>query len=106
MGYTTNFRGEFRISPPLTEEHRAYLTAFAGSRRMLRDAALAGERPDPVREAVGLPVSRVCGASGCPTAMGLRWCGTVVRSSTATSRGWSTWSPTYWGRWGIGSTGR
>lgn len=56
MGYTTNFRGEFRISPPLTEEHRAYLTAFAGSRRMLRDAALAGERPDPVREAVGLPV--------------------------------------------------
>lgn len=56
MGYTTDFWGEFDVEPPLTNEHRAYLTAFAGTRRMKRNAEITATYPDPLREAVGLPV--------------------------------------------------
>lgn len=56
MGYTTDFYGEFDVSPVLTPKHYAYLTAFAGTRRMKRNAALTAALPDPLREAVGLPV--------------------------------------------------
>lgn len=56
MGYTTDFAGVFRTDKPLTAAHRAYLQAFNETRRMRRDAALTALRPDPVREAAGLPV--------------------------------------------------
>ena len=61
MGYTTDFYGEFDITPALKPEHKAYLEAFAFIRHMARDEAKAAELPDPVREAVGLPV----GPEGC-----------------------------------------
>lgn len=56
MGYTTEFSGEWRITPPLKEEHRAYLDQFSTSRRMKRDPKVTASIPDPIREAVGLPV--------------------------------------------------
>lgn len=59
MGYTTNFSGEFSISPPLSSAHRAYLQAFSDIRHMDRNEfklAVPGEFPDPIREAVHLPV--------------------------------------------------
>lgn len=56
MGYTTDFEGEFTITPPLQGKHRAYLHAFANTRRVQRDASKTAARPDPVREAVGLGV--------------------------------------------------
>lgn len=56
MGYTTDFHGEFALDKPLTPAHKAYLEAFAETRRMKRDAAKTATLPDPVREAVGLPV--------------------------------------------------
>ena len=56
MGYTTYFDGEFRLSPTLTAEHAAYLTAFASTRRMARDATATTLRSDPLRAATGLPV--------------------------------------------------
>jgi hypothetical protein len=40
----------------LRPEHAAYLKLFNETRRMKRDAAVAARLPDPVREAVGLPV--------------------------------------------------
>jgi hypothetical protein len=40
----------------LNPEHAAYLTAFSQTRRMRRDKAKARLLPDPVRQAVGLPV--------------------------------------------------
>lgn len=58
MGYTTDFSGAFTVTPQLTPEHRAYLAAFAGTRRMKRDATKAAALPDPVREAVGLPIGK------------------------------------------------
>lgn len=56
MGYTTDFDGEFTLDKPLTAAHVAYLTAFAQTRRMRRDAAITATLPDSLRDAVGLPV--------------------------------------------------
>ena len=36
MGYTTEFTGEFNITPPLKREHEDYLKAFAKIRHMQR----------------------------------------------------------------------
>ena len=46
------------MDPPLKPEHKAYLAAFAETRRMARDEALAAKEPDPIREAAGLPVGK------------------------------------------------
>lgn len=58
MGYTTEFDGSFAVTPALKPEHKAYLEAFANTRRMERDpnkiTLLA--LPDPIRKAVGLPL--------------------------------------------------
>jgi hypothetical protein len=56
MGYSTDFEGRFTVTPPLSEAQRAYLTAFSETRRMARDDRKTEARPDPLREAVGLPV--------------------------------------------------
>ena len=56
MGYTTYFQGEFGLDRPLTEEHAAYLRKFNNTRRMGRDSDKAVELPDPIREAVELPI--------------------------------------------------
>jgi len=56
MGYTTDFTGQWTVSPALTEPHRLYLTQFAETRRMGRDEAKAELLPDPLRLAVGLPI--------------------------------------------------
>lgn len=56
MGYSTDFWGDFSVTPTLTPEHAEYLRAFSRTRRMKRNAIETEKRPDPVREAVGLPV--------------------------------------------------
>lgn len=56
MGYTTNFSGTFRVEPPLTPAHRDYLKEFNNTRRMKRDPEKTKNYPDPLRDAVGLPV--------------------------------------------------
>lgn len=56
MGYETRFEGAFAIEPALSPQQRDYLTLFARTRRMLRDAEITAGRPDPVRLAAGLPV--------------------------------------------------
>lgn len=61
MGYHTDFTGEFTITPPLTPEQVAYINAFSRTRRFTRHADQVAQIPDPVREAVGLPV----GQGGC-----------------------------------------
>ncbi len=56
MGYHTEFRGEFRVTPALSRAHREYLSAFSEIRHMRRDATCLEGVPDPLRQAVGLPV--------------------------------------------------
>lgn len=56
MGYTTDFSGEFDISPAIKPEHEKYINTFSHTRRMQRDPSKVESLPDPVRAAVGLPV--------------------------------------------------
>ena len=61
MGYSTFFTGKFGISPALTVKQRDYLRAFSDTRRVTRNPRLLAGLPDPLREAVGLPL----GPDGC-----------------------------------------
>jgi hypothetical protein len=56
MGYTTDFEGQFNISPAMKLEHIEFINKFSDTRRMARNALAAGKLPDSVREAAGLPV--------------------------------------------------
>jgi len=58
MGYTTDFCGQFEVSPPMKKEHKDYLNEFNGTRRMARDAAKAEKMSDPIRIAAGLPIGQ------------------------------------------------
>jgi hypothetical protein len=61
MGYSYEFEGRFRVQPALTAAHREYLRRFADIRRVKRNRTLLRSIPDPLREAVGLPI----GPDGC-----------------------------------------
>ena len=54
MGYTTTFTGKFTCTPALNADQVAYLQALCNTRRMKRSGA--SQLPDPLREAVGLPL--------------------------------------------------
>jgi hypothetical protein len=56
VGYTTDFDGDFEITPELKPEHLAYINQFAETRRMKRNAKAAELLPDPIRIAAGLPI--------------------------------------------------
>jgi hypothetical protein len=56
MGYHTDFKGHFTFDHPLTDAQREYLTKFNQTRRMKRNSFKVETFPDPVRNAVGLPV--------------------------------------------------
>ena len=61
MGYTTDFMGDWEVTPPFKPEHRDYLRAFASTRRMKRNPHILEGKPDPKRRAVNLPI----GDEGC-----------------------------------------
>jgi hypothetical protein len=48
--------GQIDLDRPLSPAHKLYLDTFSKTRHMLRDATVAAAFPDPVREAVGLPI--------------------------------------------------
>lgn len=56
MGYSTDFFGKFHLDCPLTKEQNTYLTKFGASQRMKRNPEILKGMPDPLREAVGLPI--------------------------------------------------
>jgi hypothetical protein len=71
MGYTTDFSGKFKVTPPLKPEHKEYLKQFNETRRMKRDPEKALELPDPIRHAVALPIGdEGCYFVGAPGFMG------------------------------------
>lgn len=61
MGYHTDFYGRFTLDRPLVPQHKAYLDAFANTRRMKRQASQTATYPDPIRKAVGLPIGEDAG---------------------------------------------
>ena len=58
MGYETSFSGKFKLDKLLSAAHKAYLVKFNDTRRMKRNEQITAARPDPIREAVGLPVGK------------------------------------------------
>lgn len=56
MGINTIFEGEFTLDRLLAPHHYHYLRQFNISRRMKRSIFLLHGQPDPMREAVGLPL--------------------------------------------------
>lgn len=56
MGYSTEFNGRLKLDRKMEDHHAEYLRLFSRTRRIQRDECLTYDRPDPVREAVGLPV--------------------------------------------------
>lgn len=101
MGYTTEFRGSFKLDRPLAIEHKTYLEKFAETRRMNRDAGIASGFPDPVREAAGLPI----GENACNFTGGLGFCGQDGDPSVLNHNSpppgqpglWCQWVPDYGG---------
>ena len=56
MAYCTNFVGRFELNRQLTEAEYAYLLEFSYTNRIKRDCNIFNLIPDPIREAVGLPL--------------------------------------------------
>ena len=54
MGYDTTFTGEFNLDKPLDPRHKAYLDAFANTRRVTRDPVVNATMMDAIRVAAGL----------------------------------------------------
>jgi hypothetical protein len=55
------YREAANLFHALLPEHAAYLLKFSQTRRMKRDPELVKTLPDPLREAVGLPVGKEAG---------------------------------------------
>lgn len=56
MGYTTEFKSSFIVTPPLNPDQVAYLLAFSSARRMAREVTVLETVTDPLCEKVGLPL--------------------------------------------------
>ena len=95
MGYTTDFKGQFAVSPPLKPEHVAYINAFSGTRRMKRDGRKATPLPDPVRLAAGLPV----GPSGSYFVGGVGFAGQDHDNSVLEHNTPPSTQPSLWCQW-------
>lgn len=95
MGYTTDFTGALQLDKPLLPEHAAYLHAFNRTRRMKRNALAAQRLPDPVREAVGLPV----GDSGGYFVGGTGFCGQDRDASVIDYNDEPIGQPGLWCQW-------
>jgi hypothetical protein len=95
LGYTTEFIGEFRLDRPLTEPQATYLHQFARTRRMSRRETIVSAMPDPVREAVGLPV----GPEGAYFVGGPGFMGQEVDASVLNANHAPSGQPGLWCQW-------
>jgi hypothetical protein len=95
VGYTTDFVGEFDITPALDDNHVAYLRQFANTRRMKRDPVKASDLADPVRLSVGLPV----GDDGGYFVGGQGICGQDFDNSILDYNGPPAGQPGLWCQW-------
>ncbi len=98
MGYTTEFVGSLSITPAIKPEHAAYINKFAATRRMKRRQDETALRPDPVREAVGLPIGLDGGYFvGAEGFMGQEWNASDVVNNNHPPQG----QPSLWCHWVI-----
>jgi hypothetical protein len=95
MGYTTEFEGQFEISPNLSLDHKEYLQAFSDTRRMKRDPVKAVLLPDPRRQSVNLPI----GEESCYFVGGLGFAGQDMDESISSYNASPIGQPGLWCQW-------
>ena len=101
MGYTTDFTGYMKIDPPLNPEQVSYINKFSETRRMKRDPDKASQIPDPLREAVGLPI----GEEGGYFVAGAGFSGQDKDDSITDSNSSPAGQPGLWCQWVINGDG-
>ena len=101
MGYTTDFNGYMTIEPPLNPAQARYINKFSETRRMKRDPDKASQIPDPLREAVGLPI----GEDGCYFIGGGGWKGKDEDDSVIDYHSTPAGQPGLWCQWVISGDG-
>ena len=99
MGYSTDFEGSMKINPPLSPEQVEYINTFSRTRRMKRD--LAEQLPDPIREAVGLPI----GDEGAYFVGGTGFMGQDRDSSVVDGNRPPSGQPGLWCQWEVSKDG-
>ena len=93
MGYDTVFEGSFNLDRPLEPKLKAYLLRFSETRRHKRTFAKTEDLPDPLREAIGLPVGVDCEYYvGDTTEPGLHWGSNNIPPGEQPSL-WCQWVP-------------
>lgn len=102
MGYTTEFEGAVKFNKPLTMAQGSFLRKFANTRRMKRDESKAAKMPDPIREAVGLPI----GVEAGYFVGGSGHCGQDRDASVLDGNAPPQGQPGLWCKWGIDATGQ
>ncbi len=95
MGYTTDFEGKFELNKPLEENHKGYLLAFAGTRRVKRDEKIASTLEDPIRNSVSLPI----GKDGSFFVGGKGFCGQDKDESIIDYNNPPSGQPALWCQW-------
>lgn len=99
MGYTTEFEGRFEIVPPLKPEHLAYLKAFSRTRHMRWNINVIEKIPDPLREAVGLPLGEDGGYFVAKQEGDRAWAIDNRRAPRSQSSLYCQWIPSDDGNW-------
>lgn len=92
MGYTTDFDGEFAITPGLKHKHRIFLERFNQTRRVKRDPS---KLPPDANKDVGLPV----GDDGAYYVGGEGFRGQDIDKSTVDSNFPPQGQPGLWCQW-------
>src|SRR5262245_41795960 len=94
MGYTTIFKGQLAIHPLLNAKHLAYLKAFNTTRHMKWNVDEIAKVPDPVREAVHLPL----GSEGAFVVLDVPYQSPLVTNPNHSPNSlpglWCSWTPT------------
>lgn len=101
MGYHTEFRGSFQISPTMRQEHINYINQFSYTRRMKRNVEKLQNFPDSIRESVGLPI----GYEGEYFVGGTGECGQDHDNSIIDHNDPPSTQPSLWCHWVINENG-
>lgn len=101
MGYQTDLDGAWKVTPPMSPEHIAYINKFTETRRMKRDVKKAALLPDPIREAVGLPI----GYEGQYFVGGTGYAGQDRDASIIEYNEQPTGQPGLWCKWEVSKDG-
>jgi hypothetical protein len=92
MGYTTDFKGAFTVTPPLSRDHAEYLEKFSSTRRMKRN-------PDKLNENANAHVGLPLGEEGAYYVDGAGFAGQNMDASVVDGNWPPEGQPSLWCQW-------